>query len=70
MANTIADLSTIPQDYVPYPDNDMPAGTSIDASHKAKCVNCTVHMGFMRSCKAPFLSTESIAVDAIIPSTL
>jgi len=36
VANTIIDLSTVPQEYVPYPVNEG-----------AKCENCTVHLGFM-----------------------
>lgn len=44
LANTIIDLSTVPQEYVPYP-SDPPSGSG---SH-AKCANCTVHSGFLRS---------------------
>lgn len=45
LADTIADLSTIPQEYVPYPGADDP-----DGGHDApKCENCTVHMGFRDS---------------------
>ncbi|KAL9614142.1 MAG: hypothetical protein Q9167_001352 [Letrouitia subvulpina] len=36
LANTITDLSTIPQEYTPYPNQE-------------ECVNCTVHAGFMNS---------------------
>jgi len=43
LANTIADLSTIPQEYEPYPGGDDTPG------HLPKCENCTVHMGFFRS---------------------
>ena len=56
MANTIADLSTIPQDYVPYPGSDEPPSKpgELNFLHSGKkapaeCANCTVHMGFMRS---------------------
>ena len=56
MANTIADLSTIPQEYVPYPADggDQPKKDGllppreVDPS-RARCTNCTVHSGFMRS---------------------
>jgi len=41
ISNTIADLTTVPQEYVPYPGGDAP-----DAP---KCANCTVHMGFYTS---------------------
>ncbi|KAF2237612.1 alpha/beta-hydrolase [Viridothelium virens] len=42
IANTVADLSTIPQDYVPYPDDRESPKTEA-------CRNCTVHSGFYRS---------------------
>ena len=48
IANTITDLSTIPQDYVPYPDNEK---DELDSKPTSICSNCTVHMGFMRSWK-------------------
>lgn len=38
IANTIVDLSTIPQEYVPFP-----------ADEHHQCTNCTVHAGFFRS---------------------
>ena len=57
VTNTIIDLSTIPQEYVPYPgdeDDDESEEKSglrkraIDPQ-KAKCTDCTVHAGFMTS---------------------
>ena len=57
IANTIIDLSTIPQEYIPYPDDeddDKDGNTkglrkrAIDPQ-KAECTNCTVHVGFMTS---------------------
>ena len=66
IANTVVDLSTVPQEYIPYPDDDdedqssstfpsipffdsvRPAQRSIKPK-QAKCSNCTVHAGFMRS---------------------
>ena len=45
VANTIADLSTMPQDYAPYPGGDANE-TNPDAP---KCTNCTVHTGFYKS---------------------
>ncbi|KAI9693909.1 MAG: hypothetical protein M1822_003180 [Bathelium mastoideum] len=46
IANTVADLSTMPQEYIPYPgDGDSDSnGTKTQA-----CDNCTVHSGFYRS---------------------
>ena len=56
VANTIIDLSTVPQEYVPYPgDEDGGVGATTKLSRrdidplKAECTDCTVHMGFMRS---------------------
>ncbi|KAI1910911.1 hypothetical protein LOZ65_006286 [Ophidiomyces ophidiicola] len=45
IANTIVDLSAIPQTYVPYP------GPSPPNNNDRPCVNCTVHAGFMTSWK-------------------
>lgn len=42
VANTVVDLSTIPQEYVPYPAD----GDDGEPGDHAKCTNCTVHMGF------------------------
>ncbi|KIW01737.1 uncharacterized protein PV09_06913 [Verruconis gallopava] len=45
LSNTIADLSTMPQEYSPYPGVEDP-----DAEpHVPKCLNCTVHTGFYTS---------------------
>ena len=61
VANTIVDLSTIPQEYVPYPGGDddddgyehLKDETLLKRRtinpEKAECTNCTVHMGFMTS---------------------
>jgi pimeloyl-ACP methyl ester carboxylesterase len=46
IANTVYDLSTIPQEYVSYPDDDN--GSNPNAT---KCENCAVHMGFYASWK-------------------
>jgi len=48
IANTIVDLSTVPQEYVPYPDDPENDATSAE-NYKAKCNNCTVHTGFWTS---------------------
>lgn len=50
ITNTIIDLSTIPQKYVPYPDPD-PDDPPKDPKdpHRPVCTNCTVHMGFLAS---------------------
>ncbi|KAF2842676.1 alpha/beta-hydrolase [Patellaria atrata CBS 101060] len=56
LANTIADLSTVPQEYVPYPgdeDDDAPSSNADSItnppSQPSKCTNCTVHTGFHTS---------------------
>lgn len=63
IANTIVDLSTIPQEYVPYPGGDdddstsdfiapkspSPEGEEPPPADPPKCENCTVHMGFHSS---------------------
>ncbi|KAK3642291.1 hypothetical protein LTR56_010868 [Elasticomyces elasticus] len=43
IANTVIDLSTIPQEYVPYP------GSSGNDDDEPKCEGCRVHMGFHAS---------------------
>lgn len=60
ITNTIMDLSTVPQEYVPYPepprggdgdgdgDGDRD-GDDEDEGGDNRCTNCTVHMGFMTS---------------------
>lgn len=42
LTNTIADLSTWPQEYVPYPGDSGNANVT-------RCDNCSVHMGFYES---------------------
>jgi len=65
IANTIVDLSTIPQEYLPYPGEDEDETDSRGLSgiiqsprriilrdlepETSKCNNCAVHAGFMRS---------------------
>ncbi|KAK4218213.1 Alpha/Beta hydrolase protein [Rhypophila decipiens] len=47
ITNTIVDLSTIPQEYVPYP---APPDDDGDGKRNGtECRNCTVHMGFLAS---------------------
>ncbi|KAI0600219.1 Alpha/Beta hydrolase protein [Biscogniauxia sp. FL1348] len=48
IANTIVDLSTVPQEYVPYPAPDNGGGRPPEEPEH-KCNNCTVHMGFLTS---------------------
>lgn len=48
ITNTIVDLSTVPQKYVPYPSPDN-GGKEPPEEPKHKCTNCTVHMGFLES---------------------
>jgi hypothetical protein len=52
LANTIADLSTIPQEYVPYPGEGGGGGgddPTLPPPDEPKCQNCTVHTGFYTS---------------------
>lgn len=57
IANTITDLSTVPQEYIPYPgDGDDDEGEEREGlkkrdidPEKAECTDCTVHAGFMRA---------------------
>ncbi|KAL1903083.1 hypothetical protein Sste5346_000367 [Sporothrix stenoceras] len=48
IANTVADLSTIPQKYVPYEPGEG-EDEDADIAGRTKCTNCTVHMGFLAS---------------------
>ncbi|KAL6878727.1 Alpha/Beta hydrolase protein [Trichoderma novae-zelandiae] len=47
ITNTIVDLSTVAQKYVPYPSPDHGGESPEKPSHE--CTNCTVHMGFLQS---------------------
>ncbi|KAF1845972.1 lipase precursor [Cucurbitaria berberidis CBS 394.84] len=69
IANTIADLSTIPQAYVPYPGDDDDDTSDFIAprpdtpedpppADPPKCDNCTVHMGFYSS----WLNTRKVVL--------
>ncbi|KAJ6445639.1 triacylglycerol lipase FGL2 [Purpureocillium lavendulum] len=51
ITNTIVDLSTVPQKYVPYPSPDDGAEPSPPSREppEHRCDNCTVHMGFLES---------------------
>ena len=57
ITNTIIDLSTIPQEYVPYPGDEDEDESEQDETlrkraidpQKAECTGCTVHAGFMTS---------------------
>lgn len=50
LTNTVVDLSTVPQEYVPYPDDpdDHRDGGGRNKDRE-KCTNCTVHTGFLTS---------------------
>lgn len=50
ITNTIVDLSTVPQKYVPYPSPDHGGKAPEKPSHE--CTNCTVHKGFLESWKS------------------
>ncbi|CAD0084162.1 unnamed protein product, partial [Aureobasidium vineae] len=61
IANTVVDLSTVPQEYIPYP-GDPDSGASETGHEKPeipRCNNCTVHTGFYSSWK--------VASSAILP---
>lgn len=58
ITNTIVDLSTIPQEYIPYPAPDDGDGDENRPDHR--CSNCTVHMGFMASWRS--------ARDVVLPA--
>jgi hypothetical protein len=45
VTNTVADLSSMPQEYIPYPGD----GNSTSNPTPPKCNNCTVHTGFYTS---------------------
>ena len=47
ITNTVVDLSTVPQVYVPYPS----PGSNETEALEDRCPNCTVHMGFWQSWK-------------------
>lgn len=52
ITNTVVDLSTVPQEYVPYPDpGEGGDGQKGENGTEQRCTNCTVHMGFMESWK-------------------
>jgi len=67
VANTITDLSTLPQKYVPYaPPNDtlsqaIDFGRKLFSIDKNDCANCTVHAGFLKS----WLSSRESIIDSI-----
>lgn len=46
IANTVMDLATMPQEYLPYP------GSNDSRADVPKCNNCTVHLGFYKSWSA------------------
>ncbi|KAI1312503.1 Alpha/Beta hydrolase protein [Xylaria venustula] len=48
ITNTVIDLSTVPQKYVPYPPADDEYGAPSKRPEHV-CTNCTVHMGFLLS---------------------
>jgi hypothetical protein len=47
ITNTVVDLSTVPQKYLPYPSPDHGGDKPDKPEHK--CDNCTVHQGFLES---------------------
>ncbi|KAK8125481.1 triacylglycerol lipase [Apiospora kogelbergensis] len=59
ITNTVVDLSTVPQEYVPYPSPDGEED-SPPKEPEHRCDNCTVHMGFLASWK--------IARESVLPT--
>lgn len=49
LTNTVIDLSTIPQEYVPYPDPGDGGEKRNGTEEQQRCANCTVHTGFLES---------------------
>lgn len=49
ITNTVVDLSTIPQEYVPYPSPDDGDEPGKKPNKDRRCDDCTVHMGFLAS---------------------
>ncbi|OTB06674.1 hypothetical protein M426DRAFT_318732 [Hypoxylon sp. CI-4A] len=62
ITNTVVDLSTIPQEYVPYPSPD-PGDSGTPDEPKHTCRNCTVHMGFLSSWK----TARTVVLPALEP---
>jgi hypothetical protein len=65
IANTVVDLSTVPQEYIPYPD-DEDGETDGTMDTATKCTNCTVHMGFHRA----WTHTRNRILDDLLKQTL
>lgn len=61
LTNTVVDLSTVPQEYVPYPEPDDPDDPTDENPHREKCTNCTVHTGFLTS----WLSARRLVLPAL-----
>ncbi|KAI0176191.1 alpha/beta-hydrolase [Hypoxylon sp. FL1284] len=62
ITNTVVDLSTVPQEYVPYPSPDQgDSGPPKEPKHT--CHNCTVHMGFLTSWKI----ARTVVLPALVP---
>lgn len=49
ISNTVVDLSSVPQEYVPYPEPGSGSGSGGNKTEQPRCTNCTVHMGFLES---------------------
>ena len=65
IANTVVDLSTVPQEYIPYPDDDDGETDKVEST-ATKCNNCTVHMGFHRA----WIHTRNRILDDLLQQTL
>ncbi|KAJ9138968.1 Alpha/beta-hydrolase [Coniochaeta hoffmannii] len=60
LANTVVDLSTVPQEYVPYPEEPPGSGNN-STDDRGRCDNCTVHTGFLAS----WLSARKLVLPAL-----
>ena len=65
IANTVVDLSTVPQEYIPYPDDDDEETDKVK-NPATKCNNCTVHMGFHRA----WIHTRNRILDDLLQQIL
>ncbi|KAB5536572.1 lipase [Coniochaeta sp. 2T2.1] len=61
LTNTVVDLSTVPQEYVPYPEPDNSTDKGEEEDGREKCTNCTVHSGFLTS----WLSARKLVLPAL-----
>lgn len=70
ITNTVVDLSTVPQKYVPYPSPDHGDEDPSEVPEQHECHNCTVHLGFFQSWESArkLVLPELIALKEKYPS--